>query len=136
MNPVFDKAALKAERCIESPRKTKKLLDAAMKILSSGNPALQITEFSEKVKALVRMLRCYAAREYRDIPWQSIVLITTALIYFVSPFDAIADFIPLIGFTDDIAVISLVFSAITHDVNKFMAWEAAKPPATELVSER
>ena len=134
MNPAFDKAALKAETCIVSPRKTKKLLDAAIRILSSGNPSLLVADFAEKVKALVRMLRCYAAREYRDIPWQSILLITAALIYFVSPFDAIADFIPLIGFSDDIAVISLVFSAISHDVEKFIAWESAKQLPTELTS--
>ena len=72
------------------------------------------------------MVRCSASREYLDTPWQTIVIITAALIYFVSPFDAIADFIPFIGFVDDAAIISAVFASISKDVEKFMAWEAGK----------
>ena len=72
------------------------------------------------------MVRCSASREYLDTPWQTIVLITAALIYFVSPFDAIADFIPIIGFVDDAAVISVVLASISKDVEKFIAWETTK----------
>ena len=72
------------------------------------------------------MVRCSASREYLDTPWKTIVLITAALIYFVSPFDAIADFIPFIGYVDDAAIISAVFASISRDVEKFIAWEAGK----------
>ena len=72
------------------------------------------------------MVRCSASREYLDTPWQTIILITAALIYFVSPFDAIADFIPIIGFVDDAAVISVVFASISRDVEKFIVWETTK----------
>ena len=72
------------------------------------------------------MVRYSANREYLDTPWQTIVLITAAIIYFVSPFDAIADFIPFIGYIDDAAIISAVFASISKDVEKFIAWEAGK----------
>ena len=70
------------------------------------------------------MVRCTISKEYLDTPWQTIVLITAALIYFVSPFDAIPDFLPFIGFIDDAAIISAVFASISKDVEKFIAWEA------------
>jgi uncharacterized membrane protein YkvA (DUF1232 family) len=126
MSTTLDKATKKAESLLKNPRKRNKLLDAAASMVSSGNYALQASGITGKIKTLVRMVRCTASREYLDIPWQSIVFITAALIYFVSPFDAISDFLPLIGFVDDAAIISAVFASISKDVEKFIAWEAAK----------
>lgn len=134
MNKHFEQTSLKAASVIKNHRKTTKLLAAAVSKSSSGKALSQISEISEKIKALVRMVRCYSAREYLDVPWQTMLLITAALIYFVSPFDAIADFIPLIGFADDIAIISAVFSSIIQDVDRFTAWEAAKASGAEMIA--
>ena len=119
-------AKRKAESVINNPRKRNKLLDTATRIASSGKYALQFSGITGKISPLVRMIRCTASREYLDTPWQSALLITAALIYFVSPFDAIADFLPLIGFVDDAAVISVVIASISKDVEKFLAWETTK----------
>jgi uncharacterized membrane protein YkvA (DUF1232 family) len=40
------------------------------------------------------------------------LLIVGALAYFVMPFDGIPDFLPIIGFTDDAAVIAATIAAI------------------------
>ena len=126
MNKAFDKATRTAKSTVNSPRKKKKLADAASRIASSGKHSLKVFGITGKIKPLIRMVRCSVSREYLDTPWQSIVLITAALIYFVSPFDAIADFIPIIGFIDDAAVISVVFASISRDVEKFIVWETTK----------
>ena len=123
---TFDDATRKAKSVINNPRKKKKLVDAASRIASSGKHSLKVFGITGKIRPLIRMVRCSASREYLDTPWQTIVLITAALIYFVSPFDAIADFIPIIGFVDDAAVISVVFASISKDVEKFIAWETTK----------
>ncbi|MEI6756313.1 MAG: DUF1232 domain-containing protein [Chlorobium sp.] len=133
MKKTFSKRKRKAETVIESPRKTKKLVDAAIKLSSSKQYSSHISAIARKIPPLARMARSYATREYLDIPWQSIVLVTIALIYFVSPFDAIPDLIPFLGFTDDLAIITAVFSAIIQDVDKFIAWETAKSSAAETV---
>ena len=123
---TFDDATRKAKSVINNPRKKKKLVDAASRIASSGKHSLKVFGITGKIRPLIRMVRCSASREYLDTPWQTIVLITAALIYFVSPFDAIADFIPIIGVVDDAAVISVVFASISKDVEKFIAWETTK----------
>ena len=133
MTRTLDEATRKAESLLKSPRKRSKLLDTATRMASSGKSALQLSGITGKITPLVRMVRCTASREYLNTPWQSIVLITAALIYFVSPFDAIADFLPVIGFIDDAAVISAVFAAISKDVEKFIAWEATKPPSDDAI---
>ena len=58
--------------------------------------------------ALIRLTRAYFSKQYIDVPWQTIVLAIAALIYFVSPIDLIPDFIPVVGYLDDVAVISFV----------------------------
>ena len=126
MSTTFDKATLKAESVIKNPRERSKLLDAAARIISSGKYALQISGVAGKTGTLIRMVRCTASREYLDTPWQTIILITAALIYFVSPFDAIADFLPVIGFVDDAAIITAVFASLSKDIEKFTTWEATK----------
>jgi uncharacterized membrane protein YkvA (DUF1232 family) len=72
------------------------------------------------------LLRAYIRGDYRDIPWGSIVLVIVAIIYFVSPIDLIPDIIPVIGLTDDAAVIAFVIAQIKADLDNFLAWEVER----------
>ena len=73
---------------------------------------------------LVRLVRAYVKGEYRDVPWETIALAIGALIYFISPIDAIPDFIPVVGYIDDAAVIGFVIASVYTDLNNFRDWEA------------
>ena len=55
------------------------------------------------------------------------MLVVTGLLYFLAPVDAIPDFIPVLGFLDDAAVIAYVLRAIEADVRAFEEWEATRP---------
>ena len=41
-------------------------------------------------------------------------LIIGALIYFINPFDLVPDFIPFVGFVDDMTIIALVYRYLTN----------------------
>ena len=43
---------------------------------------------------------------------RNVAILTFSILYVVWPMDALADIIPVIGWMDDIGVLSLVFSAI------------------------
>jgi uncharacterized membrane protein YkvA (DUF1232 family) len=45
------------------------------------------------------------------------------LIYFVLPLDIFPDFIPLLGFFDDAAVIAYIVRTIQQDLDAFTDWE-------------
>jgi uncharacterized membrane protein YkvA (DUF1232 family) len=44
--------------------------------------------------------------------------IAAALTYFISPIDAITDFLPLIGFTDDAGVIAATLTTVASHINE------------------
>ncbi len=120
---AFERAKKKAENVARDPEKVKKIIDSALNKANAAKTSSQFQEISDKFQALVRMLRSWLNKEYRVVPWQTIILAFTAIVYFVTPFDAIFDFIPLLGFADDVAVLTAVLSSINHDVIKFMEWE-------------
>ena len=75
--------------------------------------------------AMLRLIRAYYTGAYREIPWQSLVLIIIAVIYFVSPIDLIPDWIPVIGLIDDAFVVGLVLKSVKDDLDAFMEWETS-----------
>lgn len=81
------------------------------------------SDFFKKLGTLLRMLKAYINGNYRQIPFKSLLLIIGSLIYFMMPLDLIPDFIPLTGFTDDIAIIFLVFGSINEDIQAFLEFE-------------
>jgi uncharacterized membrane protein YkvA (DUF1232 family) len=123
-----EKTKSKAEEYISNPDKSKRLLDAALKKSKQKEKNKgPLAEIWDSLTALFRLLRAYIRREYTAIPWGSIVLVTVAIIYFVSPIDLIPDWLPLAGFIDDAAVIAFVIAQIKTDLDTFLQWETNKP---------
>ena len=77
------------------------------------------------VPAMASLLRSYAKKEYTNIPVKSIVAITSALIYLVSPIDLIPDHIPVIGYIDDATVIDICWNMVADDVAAYNEWRAS-----------
>lgn len=77
----------------------------------------------EQLKALLRLIRAYATGEYRDVSWESMILIVAAVIYVVSPLDLIPDFIPVIGYLDDVTVVSFALKIVRDELDEYLAWE-------------
>lgn len=59
------------------------------------------------------------------IPKKTVLVITFALLYLISPIDISPDFLPLIGFADDVAVLAFAFSLIKDDLEKYRAWKTS-----------
>ncbi|MEA5405113.1 YkvA family protein [Arcicella sp. DC2W] len=78
---------------------------------------------AERITTLSRMVKAYATGQYRIIPWASILKIIASLIYFISPIDLIPDFLPLVGLSDDLALVMWLFTSLKTDIDNFIAWE-------------
>jgi uncharacterized membrane protein YkvA (DUF1232 family) len=76
--------------------------------------------------AMVRVIRDFQRRDYQDMAAPKLLIIIAAMIYFVSPFDVIPDWIPVLGHIDDAFVVSLALKSVRRDLDTFMAWETAR----------
>lgn len=83
----------------------------------------------DDLTTLNRLVRAYAKGQYKEVPRQTIVFVVAAILYFVNPFDVIPDFLPLIGFVDDLGVLGFVISEIKGDIDRFREWEKGEPAA-------
>ncbi len=52
--------------------------------------------------------------------------IIAAIVYFVSPIDLIPDFIPIVGYIDDVFIIGLVIRSVKADLDRFLLWESTR----------
>ena len=68
------------------------------------------------------MIRSYMKKEYTEIPVGTIIGVVAALIYFVSPIDAIADAIPVVGYIDDVVVVGWAIKMIHDDLQDYRQW--------------
>ena len=129
-NAYFKKAKHRASGILNDPKRLRRLAAAAMaKVKELRNDTDGMHTLKEQVNTFVRMIRAYQSGDYQRTPWKSLLLITAGIIYFVSPLDLIPDFIPVLGFMDDITVLLWILNSVGKDVEKYEEWEAtyAKP---------
>jgi uncharacterized membrane protein YkvA (DUF1232 family) len=77
----------------------------------------------DDLRATWRMIRAYLRGDYRDVRLRSVLAVVTGVLYFLSPIDLIPDLFLLLGFTDDVVVVSLVFTVLRQELSGFRAWE-------------
>lgn len=119
-NKFFIRAFENAKRMFSSKEKVLETLDTAFqKSIDLENDKGEISSLTEKVKLFILMIRSYVKGEYREVPFKSILLILAGLIYFINPFDLIGDFIPGIGYIDDIGLILWILKSVEDDVIRF-----------------
>jgi uncharacterized membrane protein YkvA (DUF1232 family) len=122
---AFRRAAIDAETYARDPKQLRQLVeDAVGKI--SVIPRGPFADTWPYLMAMIRLIRDYHRAEYRDISEQNLRIIVAAILYFVSPFDVIPDWVPVLGHIDDAFVIALALKSVRLDLDTFMAWETAR----------
>jgi uncharacterized membrane protein YkvA (DUF1232 family) len=120
----FRKATGKAGKIAGNSFLVLKLLKDALQKASESHGNKGVLDLVlAKITLLGRLIKAYATGQYKAIPTQSLLKILASFIYFVSPIDLLPDFLPLIGLTDDLALLGWVVSSLANDLNKFEEWE-------------
>jgi uncharacterized membrane protein YkvA (DUF1232 family) len=115
----------KAKSYTKDPERLRKLcLEAREKI--NHIPRGPFAETWPYLMAMIRLIRAYYLREYREISMQNLHIVVASIIYFVSPFDVIPDSVPILGNIDDAMVVRLAMESVRADLDTFMAWETSR----------
>lgn len=76
-----------------------------------------------KMLLLFAVAKDYVNGDYTEIPKRSIIAILGGLIYFLSPIDVVPDFIPVLGFIDDVFILNLVYKQVIKDLEQYKIWK-------------
>jgi uncharacterized membrane protein YkvA (DUF1232 family) len=122
---AFRRATIDADAYAGDPKRLRKLVEDAVGKLNTI-PRGPFGETWPYLLAMVRVVRDYQRGDYRDMSRPKLLIIIAAIIYFVSPFDVIPDWIPVLGHIDDAFVVSLALKSVRTELDTFMAWETAR----------
>lgn len=120
LSGVINDQSEEAEEIITDENKTRAFINKVIKKL--GNIPI-IGPLFEDIPLLCDLVIDYVTRKYTEIPLASIITIVAALVYFLSPIDLIPDFLPIIGYVDDAAVIGFAISAVHNDLQSYKVWK-------------
>ena len=130
---------------MKTPWNLKRYLTQAQRFLRSGRLPLLLAAVSRKsirqswrlagVREELRLLQALCVAwwrgEYRAVSPQALVAVVAALLYFLSPLDAIPDLLLGLGLIDDFAVLSWVFATWRQELEALRAWRDAPPAAKQ-----
>jgi len=123
----FQKAKLlyehRAETISQSKAKLNDLLHKVSEKLQKFAENPQVRELTEHIEVLYRMVKSHINGTYTGLSSRSVGMIALGLLYFITPVDLIPDFIPFIGYVDDMSVLLAVGKSLQTDIVKFRVWE-------------
>jgi uncharacterized membrane protein YkvA (DUF1232 family) len=85
-----------------------------------------LAEMGEDVGQLLAMVKDYSNGTYRNLPRSTVLAGAFALLYVLNPFDLMPDFIPGIGYLDDMSMVALVIGSIRRDVANYARWRRSR----------
>ncbi len=122
-SPYFKLAMEKGEKLLnESPNFILKLLRKVVLKVKEIGESKNISFFqtlNQYLLLLVQLIKSYLDGSYTQVKKDSLIKILAGLIYFVLPLDFIPDFLPIVGFADDFALIIWIISIVKQELDLF-----------------
>ncbi len=95
--------------------------DAAIRDkIDKAYPALKSA--LKNVRVLYSLFKDAVNGKYK-LPPASVAMIGGGLLYFILPADLIPDFIPVIGYLDDLAVLNTIMNSIRGEITEYRIWK-------------
>jgi curved DNA-binding protein CbpA len=88
--------------------------------INKAYPALK--KVLENVRELYALFKDSVKGDYK-LHAANVAMIGGGLLYFILPADLIPDFIPLVGYLDDLAVLTTITNSLKGEINAYRSWK-------------
>lgn len=78
-----------------------------------------LEEIKDNMKEAFNYVSDVFSGRYRDYSMTALITLVAGMVYVVSPIDIIPDFIPVVGFTDDITVFLFVLKSVNDELERY-----------------
>lgn len=85
-----------------------------------------LRQYWKDIKASFALLKDWYMGNYTKIPFRMVASIAGAMLYLVSPLDALPDWVPFGGLLDDALVLAAIFAMSRRDLDEYLAWASRK----------
>ena len=87
----------------------------------SGSASLK--KYVELGRLMLALIKDSSSGKHKQAPWYTIATIAFSLLYVLNPMDIVPDFIPGLGYLDDITVLSIGLGWIESDLHRYLDWK-------------
>ncbi|WP_242693035.1 YkvA family protein [Sabulibacter ruber] len=123
-NAFFNFMISKASGLMKKPVKIGLLLTTAYEKLQDANSSESgLDQLKDIMFRFIRLVKAYYNGTYRQVNTKSMLLGIAVLLYIVTPLDIVPDFIPILGFADDLSLMAWFINAFQEELHKFQVWE-------------
>ena len=88
--------------------------------INKAYPALKSA--LENVRVLYAVFKDTVKGKYKLHP-ASLAMIGGGLLYFILPADLVPDFIPIVGYLDDLAVLTTIVNSLKEEIREYQIWK-------------
>lgn len=120
---IYERCLVKAQKLIPNKRIISQKIKKARTIFERLQNLSRFQNLSKHICNFCDLLSDYFDGVYTKLPLATIIALVGGLLYVVLPIDALADFIPFIGFLDDAAVLAFIVDTERNDVNEYLKWK-------------
>ncbi|MGV3588529.1 MAG: DUF1232 domain-containing protein [Adhaeribacter sp.] len=123
-NAIFSYFLRKATGLFGKKAKVLLLLrDAYTKLIDVKSDKSGFAQVRDVMFSFIRLVKSYFRGDYRNVSKKSIIVGIATLLYFIFPIDIIPDFIPIIGYADDISLMAWFIKSFQEELTKYREWE-------------
>jgi uncharacterized membrane protein YkvA (DUF1232 family) len=130
---VYEKCLTKAQAMMPDKKKISNKIKKARKIFERLHNIPRCDALSKNICNLCDLISDYLDGVYTNLPLATILASVAGILYLVLPIDALADFIPVLGWLDDAAVLGFVIATEQKDINEYLEWKANKENGENLL---
>jgi uncharacterized membrane protein YkvA (DUF1232 family) len=94
---------------------------------SADKEGITKVSFLDDVKALKRLVKAVINGEYKTVKKRNFLKVALGFLYLFSAVDFVPDFIPFIGWVDDVAVLFIIYRSLKGEIESFKQWEKTQP---------